>query len=129
MNSDTEHVWRRVDARYGKAWISATHLKLRPGVVVEVIGLSEGGMVAMITTTWGLEKRMFSHQLDFGREFRTRSGEWIPESDPRAVRWLLRVREELLVGVAPRHVGEYGRLLALPDVERVLGRNGWRAGK
>lgn len=125
MNTNAEHVWREADARYGKAWVRATHLKIRRGTVVKVVRLSEGGMISEATTDWGLEKRFFSHQLDFGFEFRTRGGEWISEADPRALRWLLRVRAELQAGKPPRHVGDGGRALELATVEVILRRNGW----
>ena len=81
-------------------------------------------MVCWAETSWGVSMRAFTYTLNFGLEFKTRRGEWIPETDPRARRWLLRVRGELQAGVA-RHVGDYGRTLDLETVERVLRRNGW----
>lgn len=105
--------------------MSATHMKIRPGTVVQVVGLSEGRMVCRVTTHWGLDRVFFSHHLDFGYEFRTGKGDWIPESDPRAIRFLERVRAEMLDGGPERHIGDYGHTLSLERVERVLRRNGW----
>jgi hypothetical protein len=119
-----EPVWRYVQPRCGRAWVKAAHGRLRGGIQVKVTETSNAGMVAWVETDWGLSKRMFCHHLDFGLEFRARSGEWIPESYPRARRWLLRVRGELLAGSPPRHTRDYGHLLTLEEVERVLRRNG-----
>jgi hypothetical protein len=36
--------------------------------------------------------------LDCGREFRTASGAWIPETDPRARRWIQRLLDDARAG-------------------------------
>lgn len=125
MNSHGEHVWRHAETRLGKAWVKSGS-RLRPGVVVEVTELYADRLAAWVETAWGVSMRVFCHHLDFGYEFRTRRGEWLAEGEPRARRWLLRVRGELLGGAAPRHEGDGGRMLELEEVERILGRNGWR---
>lgn len=121
---DPDHVWRYVQPRLGKARVGRYTGRMRPGIVVNVTALREGDMVAHIETDWGLPRLMFCHALDFGYEFRTKAGEWIPEHDPRALRWLERVRVELASGKPPRHVGDYGHKLDFETVERLLRRNG-----
>jgi hypothetical protein len=116
-------VWRFVQPRLGMAWVK-TGGRLRPGVIVEVTELYRENLACWVETSWGVSMRMLTQSIDFGLEFRTRKGEWIPEADPRARRWLLRVRGELLAGAAPRHVGDYGHRLNLEEAERILGRNG-----
>ena len=125
---DPDHVWRYVQPRIGKARVSRYAGRLRPGMVVNVTSLREGEMVAYIETDWGLSRQMFCHALEFGYEFRTKGGEWIPEHDPRALRWLERVRSELAAGKPPRHVGDYGKTLDEETVTRLLRRNGRNPG-
>jgi hypothetical protein len=97
--------------------------KLRAGIVVRVTELSHNDMVAWVETNWGLSRRMFCHHLDFGFEFRTKSGEWIPEHNPRALHFLLRVLAELAAGAKERHVGDYDRKLDAKTAEKILRRN------
>ncbi|MCW1912996.1 hypothetical protein OJ996_05405 [Luteolibacter sp. GHJ8] len=98
--------------------------RLRPGIVVSVIELTHGDLVARVETDWGLSRRMFCHHLDFGLEFKTRTGEWVREGDSRALRFLLRVRDELAAGKPERHVSDDGRRLDAEMVAKVLRRNG-----
>ena len=128
MNANTDHVWRDAAPRLGKAWVERGS-RLRPGIVVEVTEFYRDRLACWIRTPWGVELRTFSYSLHFGYEFRTSRGEWIGETDPRAQRWLRRVRAELLNGSAPRHAGDYGAKLELATVERILRRNGWRETK
>jgi hypothetical protein len=122
--SRADSIWREAEPRQGKARVRANLGKLRAGIVVDVVRLSQDGMVADVETNWGLNRRMFWHQLDFGYEFRTKGGEWIPEGDARALRWLRRVRDELASGKPPRHPGEHGNKLDAATVEKILRRNG-----
>ncbi|MCW1926405.1 hypothetical protein OKA05_27890 [Luteolibacter arcticus] len=121
-----EAVWREAEPRLGKARVKGYVGRLRPGIVVEVKELRHQDLVAWVETDWGLARQMFCHHLCFGHEFRTAAGEWIPESDPRALRWLRRVRAELMAGKPPRHAGDYGYLLDLEMVEKILRWNGAR---
>ena len=118
-----EAVWRESEPRRGKARVKANLGKLRAGVLVDVVRLNDDGTVVDVETDWGLHRRMFWHQLDFGYEFRTKGGEWIRESDPRALRWLRRVREELAKGNPERHVGAFGNKLDAETVAKILRRN------
>jgi hypothetical protein len=119
-----EHVWRSAEPRFGKARLSGYVGRMRPGVVVNVTELRHERMVAWVETDWGLSRQMFTHHLDFGYQFRTRTGEWVEEADPRALRWLERVRQELADGRTPRHVGDFGRKLDSETVVMILRRNG-----
>ena len=118
-----EPVWREAEPRHGKAWLKDYVGTLRPGIVVQVERITHGEMVAEITTSWGIDRRTFCHKLDFGYEFRTKGGDWIPEHDPRALRWLQRVRAELAAGKPERHVGDHGFKLGIERVEKILRRN------
>jgi hypothetical protein len=121
-----EPVWRFVQPRLGNAWISHRWEggRPRPGLQVRVTGVRHEGMTVQVETDWGLDRQMYAHYVDFGYEFRTKAGEWIAESDPRSVRWLQRVLQELRSGVAPRHVGDFNCTLEEADVLRILRRNG-----
>lgn len=122
--SNSEHVWRYVQPRLGAARVKSGY-RLRAGVAVKVTELYRDRMACWVVTDWGASLRMLTQNLDFGYEFKTRRGEWIPESDPRALRWLRRVRAELMEGSPPRHVGDYGLTLELATIDHVLRRNGW----
>ncbi len=117
-------VWREAEPKRGEARVKSVVGTLRPGMVVEVVRLSHEGLVADIETDWGLHRRVFWHALDFGYEFRTHTGEWIPESDPRALKFLRRVRDELAAGNPERHIGDCGRKLDAETVAKILRRNG-----
>jgi hypothetical protein len=92
--------------------------------VVTVTELTHGDLVAQVETDWGLSRRMFCHHLDFGLEFRTKAGGWVLENDPRAIRFLRRVRDDLAAGKPERHVGDFGRRLDAETVAKILRRNG-----
>jgi hypothetical protein len=128
QHPDDEHAWRYVQPRLGTARLSRYVGRMRPGMMVDVTALRHGDMVAHVETDWGLSRQMFTHSLDFGYEFRTKGGEWIPEHDPRAMRWLERVRVELVAGNPPRHVGDYGHKLDQETVLMILRRNGKNPG-
>jgi len=123
-SAGSEPVWREAEPRRGKARVKSNVGKLRPGIVVDVVRLNDDGTVADVETDWGLCRRMFWHQLDFGYEFRTKTGEWVQESDPRALRFLRRVFDELAAGKPERHVGDNGRKLGAETVAKILRRNG-----
>jgi hypothetical protein len=116
-------VWRAAEPRLGKARVNGYVGRLRPGIVVDVVELSEAGLVAWVETPWGLSRRMFCHHLDFGFEFLTKSGKWVPESDPRALRFLRRVLAELAAGAKERHVGDFDRKLDAETAAKILRRN------
>jgi len=118
-----EPVWRKTEPHFGKARLAQYVGNLRPGMVVNVTRLTHGEMVAWVETDWGLSRRVFCHHLCFGYEFCTKGGEWIAETDPRALRWLRRVRDELASGKPSRHVGDFGAKLELETVENILRRN------
>jgi hypothetical protein len=117
-------VWRKAEPRLGQARVGAYVGRLRPGIVVKVIELRENELVALVETDWGLSRQLFTHHLDFGYEFRTRSGAWIPEQDPRALRWLHRVQAELDAGKPERHLSDDGLKLDTRTIEKILRRNG-----
>ena len=121
--SAPDPVWRKAEPRLGKARVAQFVGRLRPGIVVEVTRLMHDEMVAWVETQWGLSRQIFCHHLCFGYEFRTRGGTWLPEGDPRALRWLRRVRDELASGKPSRHTGDHGYKLELETVEKILRRN------
>ncbi|MEK7951606.1 hypothetical protein [Luteolibacter soli] len=116
--------WRKAEPRLGPARINDYVGRLRPGIVVKVLELKENDLVARVESDWGLARQLFTHHLDFGYEFRTKSGHWIPEHDPRALRWLRRVLDELHAGKPQRHLSDDGLKLDLPVIEKLLRRNG-----
>lgn len=116
-------MWRYVLPRIGPARLKRYLDNIPPGVVVEVTELTDADMRASIKTDWGLSRHAYSDALDFGYEFRTEKGTWIPETDPRALRWLAKVRAELAAGRKPRHVGDYGKPIDLQTAEMILRRN------
>jgi len=118
-----EPVWREAEPRLGTARVKGYVGRLRPGIVVSVTELAHNDLVAWVETDWGLSRRMFCHHLDFGLEFRTKSGEWVPEGDPRALRFLRRVKDELAAGKPERHVGDFGKKLDAEMVAKILRRN------
>jgi hypothetical protein len=63
--------------------------------------------------------------LDCGREFRGRSREWVPESDPRVLRYLAKLRDEQPAvhecGLMNRQRASFGQ-----NLNHVLQRNGYR---
>ncbi|MCW1885542.1 hypothetical protein OKA04_12450 [Luteolibacter flavescens] len=65
--------------------------------------------------------------VDCGREYRTRSGLWIPESDERSRRYLPRLREALFADdrtkIYVATPAEKRRLI--DEIEWILERNGW----
>ena len=119
-----EAVWREAEPRLGMARVKGYVGRLRPGIVVTVTELTHDDLVAQVETDWGLCRRMFCHHLDFGMEFRTKTGEWVFENDSRALRFLRRVRDELGAGKPERHVGDFGRKLDAEMVGKILRRNG-----
>jgi len=119
-----EPVWRKTEPRLGQARVADYVGRLRPGIVVKVLELRENDLVAWVESDWGLSRQIFCHHLDFGYEFRTQSGEWIPENDPRALRWLRRVHDELNAGKPERHLSDEGLKLDRLTIEKLLRRNG-----
>jgi hypothetical protein len=65
--------------------------------------------------------------VDCGREYRTKSGKWIPESDERARRYLIKYREAVHLGIRSKvyvhDTRERERLL--DEAAWILERNGW----
>jgi len=70
-------------------------------------------------------RRIYTSFLDCGWEFRTASGRWIPEGDPRVRRWLLRAIADIRAGgkrVCDSESPAY-RQEVIADFEWILRRN------
>jgi hypothetical protein len=67
--------------------------------------------------------------IDCGTEYRTRSGRWIPESDDRARRFILKLRTAIHENDRSKiYVHDTNeQLRRIADLEWRLERNGWKA--
>jgi hypothetical protein len=64
--------------------------------------------------------------VDYGREYRTKSGRWIPESDERARRYLVTYRQAVQSGDRRVYVhDDSNRERMLKEAAWILERNGW----
>ena len=65
--------------------------------------------------------------IDCGREYLTKSGKWIPETEDRARRFLIKLREAIFRHDRDRvYVHDtFNQLRDIADVEWILERNGW----
>ncbi|MCW1883998.1 hypothetical protein OKA04_04610 [Luteolibacter flavescens] len=122
--------WRRIeDPKVGaRAWLlSANFGRWLWRKEVKVIGLFRDGVTADVEAgTWS--RQVFIHHLDCGREFRTAGGEWIPETDDRVRRWLIKAIKDIDAGgsrvIEPKD--ELNREYIRDDLYWVLRRNGWK---
>ena len=91
--------------------------------------LERSGWRDLIVKSGGGIWQVGAAAIDCGREYLTRSGEWIPESDDRARRHLLRLLDAIrrfdLNKVYVHDTACQRRMIA--EVEWILERNGWEA--
>lgn len=110
-----------------EGWIKESHNYTPARTPITVKSVSDGGMVAIVVINRGREKRIYTHGLDCGREFRTRRGEWIPENDPRVRVWLTKALRDIRAGgkKACKSDDLLARADAVRDLEWVMRRNKW----
>lgn len=104
-------------------WVNSAnfpHWYRRP---IKVLSLSDGGMVAEVASVKS-SRTFYTHHLDCGREWQLASGAWIPESDERVRRWLVKAIADIDAGGTKVVEGQY-RAEVRDDLLWVLRRNGW----
>lgn len=108
-------------------WLWGETGRLRPRTPVRVVEVSDGGMVAVVRYGRYGQRRIYTHNLDVGREWRTRSGRWIPESDPRVRQWLLKAIADIRAGGTRACSSDDARTrqARLQEYLWLLSRNGW----
>lgn len=125
-----EPVWRFVRPREGSrgfVFNCASDRRIRQFAACEVLGVYRNGNHAEILVEGRQQRTVQLHHIDCGREFRLRSGQWIPESDPRARKWLLRLLADIGNGGTKRRQfrSDDGRTWSIEEIAWVLKRNGW----
>ena len=122
--------WRKIEKpEIGqRAWLHSTNFPAwRWRKEVKIAEITDGNVVAEVEAgTWS--RRVYIHHLDCGREFRTGKGEWIHESDPRVMTWLVKAIGDIDAGGTKVEASQdpEQRARTRDDLLWVLRRNGWR---
>lgn len=120
--------WRYREPEIGlSGWMRKSHNRTEARTPIKVIALSDGTLSAIILVDGRYEKRVFTAVLDCGREFKTRRGDWIPETDPRVRAWLVKAVRDIRAGgkKACKSDDLLTRADTLRDLEWIMLRNRW----
>lgn len=95
---------------------------LRAFEAVKVVSMRQEGLCWVTVKNGGQFAEVLHHELDCGRDYKLPNGPWIPESDPRALRYVASLQHEPAHenGMLERAHEDFQRLL-----KHILGRNGW----
>ncbi len=94
-------VFRFVEPQVGmRCWLYGSTLdrRIRPRTKGTIVYLHPQGWHLEVKLSEYVQRTVAELNVDCGREFRTRSGVWVPESDPRARRWLQRMQADHRAG-------------------------------
>lgn len=113
-----------------RAWVKPiTGSEVAPGwqnrqEVCVVAERREGLCFVTIEKPTGERLEVPHFELDCGREYQSKTGKWLPEGDPRVLRYLQRLRDEKRpthgCGLMERQQDRF-----VQDINHVLERNGW----
>lgn len=110
-------------------WLDRDQGPMKSGDKVRVVRWVGDGMTALVEHPEHGQHMVGSGGLDLPCEFKTASGRWIPESDPRVEVFLLKALDDVRTGGAKIIASEKPELRRLKEREilRLLERNGWGA--
>lgn len=121
--------WRHQPEPWQFGWVGQRTGPMHRGDKVRILRRSGDGMSLAVEHPEHGEQFIAALVVELPREFRTARGHWIPESDPRSRRFLLKAIEDLRAGGKKVQSSADPGLRQRTEAELVwiLRRNGWDA--